>query len=704
VTRAIVPACVLIVAVEHSDIPAFDDRPGLIAGALEFTRWLMAPQGGGVDLSAVRLLLSAAVVPGAARRVELPADLGAAQPAAEATLANLERAVDDLAAKFDPNHVIVYWAGHGVLSRSADPASHQLATVDCRLGLPNLLAWLGERLAPSSLGNVALIDTCREGPAASAARLGKEVKLPVAQAEGTLPSKQAVFSACAPNERAFVRSGAGGEFTLRMLEVLEGLEPDGPWLTARRLALVRERIGSSIPSSGQHPSLWLTDWSDDATIRSYGARPSGLDPAVWDELLRRAARCDARVTRNAFLSVYDQVLDTGGPRPPAGIATFSDFVAYLGGCVAEDPAAPHQVLRLLYTLAKQAKSGPDTGLEEFLAWLDRESWFGRRRELEDRYSESAAGRDQPTGSYLVVQVRPPTRPVRGAEAGAPRTYLFHAWLYLSGGCRRIAVGDDRPIPVGSIERRLVDLLTLLGAGDPVAVVGVPGVDEYVALDAQQIRELTVEVILPRTLLGLRIGDWELYRGIKLGNKHPVQVRDGLRLWDRSPEMKNTAFEVETRRRTLAQTGELLSARHTGWITCETVDGDVEGVVRRLPFTMFTYPPFQETGDGEFRVCESLDTALAAGGVALFWPDEPCPINHQGPNVWSRDLVARMCHGYTTPDSYETILNQAGCDPRPRYFVRDLRLRPHDSVPRLPRMNLLYDDGVRIPEGPFVSAN
>jgi hypothetical protein len=704
--------CALIVAVETTQITAFGDQPGLVAGAVAYVRWLVDPEGGGLSPSGIRMLCSTA---GAKSQQQLDAlleqypDIQLDGPPTEQSL---KAAVAGFGESAGLDDVVLYWAGHGVSDGGAGPGSQSLALAnENRIPLYNLLSWLVEKLQPNRV--LGVVDACRVSAADhDVTTLGDPHRLPVKKVWEAQPELRQLFYACGQDERAYATEEEGGDFTVELLEQLKATGPSqpglGPWLPAQRWNLIHERLVLWGEQVGQHPYISVIDNGGDRSFQptAVSGTPRGLSDAAWDEL-RARARAGGAVPTRALLLAYNEI------RPPAaepdalfgrsGLGDYLDELAALGGNTASGAQLP--VLRFLYTLAHGSPGGANLD-PQLLAWLESEVWWGYEQDLKAAFEARQAelARERNEGTYLVLELQPPRAPAAPREQ-LPRVRTFRCRLTLfRGGDPHPLAAPQQPLPLrngvssgaaesgehADIAHWFTDTLEEIVSARRVELAEPAGA--YLPLDPDELEGLTVEFVVPRELLGAGFGKWKTADGPELRSAFPVQLRDNG--YDRT---RRTERARRRRSANLALTGGKLTERDTGWVVCDNRNGSVamDDRIQDYPYVMFTFPAVDEDGDGRLWM-ESTPFArlLNLGVPAVLWPDRGCKINHA--EWWTDDLAAdeelmERCSTIRMPAAYPDLLKLKR-DLRPRVFVRDVN---RDMPEHFAGLNLFYDDGTRM---------
>lgn len=684
----------LVVAVEHTDIAAFPDRPGLIAGAVEFIRWLVDPRGGALDKSDVRLLCAPAGGDAAQARFDLPRDLEGVVLGGPPTVTALKLAAAEIreaGQRCGRGELVFYWAGHGAVERGEPTHAQTLALFDDnRVQLYNLMIALLEWARPTRLAT--FVDACRNrAEAGQATQLGNRVVIPVEAEDDVLPDRVAVFHACCDGDRAMVEPGAGGKFTLALVSSLReyyaGAQPE-PWLSGKQLTWLHEELARRLVQLGQRPVNLLKGWSQNATTVSMPEAPDGIGARDWEELLRLVEECDdeSPVDTRVLKSIYLDALEAGIERAPSGAHRLLHFVRHIAEFCDVASGQPPRALTYLFALTKRER--PTDGLRRIAAWLETKAWFGWIERLVEDHAARQAVLDakRVDGAYLIARIRLPERAPRAGTREL--RYRYDASIDLHGDVRQIADCDERPLTLSQIKAKFTGLIDSVQYRQEAETGGPDGVIGSVVLSEAELEDLSIEFIVPRSLLGHPFGRWRLNTGAEIRDEFPVVLRDGDRWWERGARPESVRHATKKARKRLRETGGQLAARHTAWIRCEQINDRPNSDIAKAPYVMFAFPATRNA-DTTFEPTFALSAVLQLGAVAVLWPDEECPINHRSTATVPADLD--RCAANLLPAAFEARLTDPGCDLRPRFFVRDLR-RCRDAG--LPPLNLLYDDDTR----------
>lgn len=699
----------LIVAVETTQIEAFrdqSDQPRLVAGAVEYVRWLVDREGGGLLPSAVRMLCSTAGADSERQLADLQNEYPGIHLDGPPTVESLKAAVAGMSVAH--GDLVVYWASHGVSDDKAGrPASQWLVlSNDNRISLFNLLSWLVERLQPYRV--VGVVDACRRSSKGiNPATLGGRHQFPVEKMwqEQTPPCQ--LFYACSHDERAYATQDQGGEFTAELLKQLRapGLAQAerGPWLPEEQLNEVYGQLRRWGRKAGQHPYFNLIEDDSDRSLRP--ATPQGLSDSVWRELRDRTHKGGA-VETGVLLSVFNEIrpaaAELGAVAGRSGLGEYLDAMAAYGGdaLVGAQPL----VLRFLYALTQRPPS--ETNLDpELLDWLDRENWWTYEPALKVAFDKRRAElyRESSQGTYLVVELQPPRTPASAREQPPPvRTFRCRLTLF-RGSDPHLLAAPEQPLPIrdgvsggaaGSgeytdIARWLTDTLKRIDTHHEVELADPAGM--HLTLSADEMDALTVEFVVPRELLGAGFGKWEMDDGRELRSVFAVQLRDNGHDRTKAERVRRS------RAKRLADTGGDLTELATGWVVCDNRNGSVaiDARIQDHPYVIFTFPAVDEDRDGTpWKDSTPFATLLKLGVPAVLWPDEGCNLNHaeRAAAIAANPGLMKWCSTILMPAAYPGLLKQKR-DLRPRIFVRDV----NRDVPRpelFAGLNLFYDDGTR----------
>ena len=701
------PTSALIIAVEQTAIPGFDDRVGLIRGAEDFVRWLVDPAGGGLDRS--RVWMACAPAPdldtGSTADYEPPHDLVGVNTAGRPTVSELEAVADDIAAGQQRGELVVYWAGHGMVDLPNESLQTLALSDNSRVTLRSLLMSLVERIG--SDGTVAVIDACRKLGLGFGFSSGNLVQMAKGGPGTQLPEKLAVFYACSENEAAYTAEDGRGRFTAAVLESLHERDarPDaGSWLSAQEIAWLRDRLQAELERLGQRPTNLLKGWSESEII----ARSPAIEtfaPDEWAELLRLADSCDGRIERRFVQRTYTDALPAGADPVPPGTVRLRDYLVHTAMLGRSSNSAPPNALVFLYALTWRPPQSPqESALKE---WLGQDmNWWNWRDVLKNSYyaTQVALADRSNEGFYLVVRIKPGERLSRDDRKSSAKRYLYRAGLFQRDKLSRdrfwwVTPDEDAPRSLDEIEKLLIKQVDGIRATKEIHFAGEPAGADSITLSGDELSGLTVEFIVPRMLLGYPFAGWRLVTGFQLGDKHAVVVRDGDRWWDREPEAEATRDEIRLHAKKVTNGGAQLAVDTTEWVTCDQVDEpNLRAGVPAAPYVAFAFPAVNEISINSFRYrpTKPLAAALKMGAVAMLWPVvEQCPVRHE---VVRPDQANAACSSVFLRADYEGAINTPERDLRPRFFVRDLRNEPYRQLGQL---TLFYDDGTRTLEGnPF----
>ncbi|KAA2261761.1 hypothetical protein F0L68_15200 [Solihabitans fulvus] len=287
-------------------------------------------------------------------------------------------------------------------------------------------------------------------------------------------------------------------------------------------------------------------------------------------------------------------------------------------------------------------------------WLDQ---VGDRVELatsglRDLCVAATARLDQAQQHYFVVQLQP--------DGVDPTSYLLSVWLQHHRTIEEPLHRDDTPLTLAEIVERLPDLLS-----QAHSAAGVGG------------GELILEFILPRSLIGQPVDQWQVDRVFphRIGTSHPVVVRSLDRLQKR--ELHN---EWQRKWRWLTVHGHREDPDAIYWLHHQGVRPPAlrAGLLRGVPpvALAMAFPP----EDKHELIADELTAALYAGMPIVLW----CR------NALLRQRFEREIR--------ETLTGR-GLTELPSQVLRMRREADEveESEPLGRHLTLLWDDADRIPE-------
>lgn len=691
------PASALIVAVEHTAIPVFGDRPGLIGGAERFARWLVDPAGGGLERSRVWMACAPALDRnGAFPEYQPPDDLRGVNVAGPPTREALKAAAADIAAGSGHGELVLYWAGHGVIELLNDSLHTVALADDARATLRSVLITLDAVVEP--VGTVAVVDTCQNLANGHGYDLGDYIEIGSSGHSAQLPEKLAVFYACSENESAFTTREGAGRFTAAVVDKLiarRAQRPAGTWLSAAELYWLRDQLVTEVERLGQRPKNLMKGWSADEII-ARSPLVEYLSTEEWQRLLSLAEHCDGRVPRHILQRVHADALPAGTDPPVKGTVRLDDYIKRIAALGRESADRPPHVFTYLYTLTRRRSDIAQVA--DLRQWLDAEmDWWNWRYELDTAYRamEAELAERNNDGFYLVVRIRPGEVVGRRHRQNSAKRYVYRVGLFHRDQFWWVAPHDKELLSVPEIRQRFSKLLSGIRTYQKVEIDAGPVDAEPVVLSDRDVEELTVEFLVPRTLLGHDFAGWRLPTGFEIGAQHAVVLRDGDRWWDKEPDADATRKEIRQHAKILASTGAKLADISTSWVTCAEADKPtLDAHVPRAPYIAFAFPALKQIGADlyKFRPTKPLEAALNMGAVAALWPALPCAAHDVAPAPGG---ASGTCNSTLLRADYERAIKDPDRDLRPRFFVHELRNEPHAT---LGRITLFYDDGTRTLEG------
>ncbi len=377
-----------------------------------------------------------------------------------------------------------------------------------------------------------------------------------------------------------------------------------------------------------------------------------------DEILNHAERAElldllADVETRALGLACRHASPTSWLATEIDLTATADIVRRFESCLTS-PGSPPQLLAFVDFVAHQSDAIRSA---EQHRWIDKMgiSLNLPSNRLRDLCVATVARLDEGQRFYFIVQLEP--------DGVDPDGYLMSVWLQHHRSVEEPLHRDDVPLTLPEIIDRLPDLL-----GRAHAALGV------------DLDDMTVEFILPRSLIGHPVDQWEIDHVFphRIGTSYPVVVRSLDRL--RKPEMYG-AWRYKWR--WLAANGHRDEPDAIHWLADPgaRAPSSLHASLRRDQSSValaMAYPP----ADSSELMTDELTAALYAGVPVVFW-----------------------CRNALVGEQFEqkirTVLTSHGLSELPAQIMR-LRqdadeVEEATDTPLGRHLTLLWDDADRVPQ-------
>jgi hypothetical protein len=331
-----------------------------------------------------------------------------------------------------------------------------------------------------------------------------------------------------------------------------------------------------------------------------------------------------------------------------------------------DPADPEGLVRHLESWIGTDSTPPLLVFVDYLAhqldalrtaeqhrWIDK---VGARRNvpasrLRHLCASTEARLDESQTFYFVVQLQP--------DGVDPHRYLTSAWLQRPRSIEEPLYRNDEPLDI----KEIIDLLQeLLSTAHNIASTR-GGV------------EMTVEFILPRSLIGLAVDQWQVDKVFPhaLSTKYSVMIRsmDRLQRADLHGEWKKKWHRLKVEGHQ-ARPESVMWLSHRGSPAPETLHKTLLQDESTVALAM-SFPPEPSAG----LKTDEITAALYAGIPIIIWIRD----DRLGPRF--ENVLREMLDGH-------------GLSELPALLLR-LRREPDEETPLGGNITLIWDDHDRIPE-------